>query len=59
MPLPNNRLEAALIVDELRLFVATQQLLARKRLQVPEDVSLVSMASDPAFEWGSRQLGTC
>jgi DNA-binding LacI/PurR family transcriptional regulator len=41
----------ALIVDELLLFVATQQFLARKKLSVPEDVSLVSMESDPAFEW--------
>jgi DNA-binding LacI/PurR family transcriptional regulator len=41
----------ALIVDELRLFIATQQLLLRKQLRVPEDVSLVSMESDPAFEW--------
>lgn len=41
----------ALIVDELRLFIATQQLLLRKQLRVPEDVSLVSMESDPGFEW--------
>lgn len=41
----------ALIVDELRLFVATQQLLLRKQLRVPHDVSLVSMESDPALEW--------
>lgn len=41
----------ALIVDEITLFVATQQFLARKKLQVPEDVSLVSMESDPAFDW--------
>jgi DNA-binding LacI/PurR family transcriptional regulator len=41
----------ALVVDELRLFVATQQLLLRKQLRVPEDVSLVSMESDPALEW--------
>lgn len=41
----------ALIVDELMLFVATQQFLARKRLRVPEDVSLVSTESDPAFAW--------
>jgi len=41
----------ALIVAELMLFVAAQQFLVRKRLRVPEDVSLVSMESDPAFEW--------
>ena len=33
------------------LFVATQQFLARKKLRVPEDVSLVSMESDPSFAW--------
>ena len=41
----------ALIVNEMMLFVATQQFLAQKRLRVPEEVSLVSMESDPAFEW--------
>ena len=41
----------ALIVDELKMFVATQQFLALKELSVPGDVSLVSMESDPAFEW--------
>lgn len=43
----------ALFVDEMLLFVATQQFLARKKLSVPEDVSLVSMETDPAFEWCS------
>ena len=41
----------AWIVDELKMFVATQQFLALKELSVPGDVSLVSMESDPAFEW--------
>lgn len=41
----------ALIVDEVMLFVATQQFLARKRLLVPEDVSLAIMEADPVFEW--------
>jgi DNA-binding LacI/PurR family transcriptional regulator len=41
----------ALIVDELKLFVATQQLLLRMQLRVPEDVSLVSMECDPALDW--------
>lgn len=41
----------ALMVDEMLLFVATQQFLARKKLSIPEDVSLVSIESDPAFEW--------
>jgi DNA-binding LacI/PurR family transcriptional regulator len=41
----------ALIVNELKLFLAMEQFLARKRLLVPEDVSLVCMESDNAFEW--------
>jgi DNA-binding LacI/PurR family transcriptional regulator len=41
----------ALIVDELKMFVAVQQFLAERKLNVPGDVSLVSMESDPAFDW--------
>jgi LacI family transcriptional regulator len=41
----------ALLVDELMLFVAAQQFLARKRLRVPDEVSLVSLDGDPAFDW--------
>ena len=41
----------ALIVDELKLFVAVQQFFIRNRLRVPEDVSLVSMEADSAFDW--------
>jgi DNA-binding LacI/PurR family transcriptional regulator len=41
----------ALIVDELMLFIATQQFLSKMRLRVPEDVSLVSMESNLAFSW--------
>jgi DNA-binding LacI/PurR family transcriptional regulator len=41
----------ALIVDELKMLVATQQFLAVKKISVPGDVSLVSMESDAAFEW--------
>jgi DNA-binding LacI/PurR family transcriptional regulator len=41
----------ALLMDEMKLFVATQQFLVRKRLRVPEEVSLVVLESDPAFEW--------
>jgi DNA-binding LacI/PurR family transcriptional regulator len=40
-----------LLVDELMLFVAAQQFLARKRLRVPDEVSLVSLDGDPAFDW--------
>ena len=43
----------ALMVDELMLFMATHQFLVRKKLSVPEDVSLVSMESHPAFDWCS------
>lgn len=32
------------------MFVATQQFFLRKRLRVPQDVSLVSMDADPAFD---------
>lgn len=46
----------ALIVDELKLFVAAQQFFLRKRLRVPEDVSLVSMDADPAFDWCSPSV---
>lgn len=41
----------ALIVDELMMVVATLQFLARKRLLVPGDVSLVSTDSDSAYKW--------
>jgi DNA-binding LacI/PurR family transcriptional regulator len=41
----------ALIVDELKMFVAVQQFLAERKLSVPGDVSLLSMESDPAFDW--------
>jgi DNA-binding LacI/PurR family transcriptional regulator len=41
----------ALIVDEARFFVATQQFLATKGLRTPHHVSLVCTDPDPAFEW--------
>lgn len=41
----------ALIIDEVPLFAAAQQFLARRRLLVPENVSLVSMDADPSFDW--------
>jgi len=41
----------ALIVDEARFFVATQQFLAAQGLRVPLDVSLVCTDADPVFEW--------
>lgn len=41
----------ALIVDEVPLFVATLQFLARRGLRVPEDVSLVCTDASPDFAW--------
>lgn len=41
----------ALIFDEAPLFAATQQFLARRGIQVPEEVSLFCTADDPTFEW--------
>jgi DNA-binding LacI/PurR family transcriptional regulator len=41
----------ALIVQEATFFAATQQFLARRRLRVPEQVSLVCMDPDPDFLW--------
>lgn len=41
----------ALIVDEAQFFVAAMQHLARRRLSVPEDVSLVSSEYQPTLEW--------
>lgn len=41
----------ALIFDEAPLFAATQQFLARRSIQVPEDVSLFCTVDDPTFEW--------
>ena len=41
----------ALVIDEAPLFSAAQQFLARLRLRVPEDVSLVCTDADPAFGW--------
>ena len=41
----------ALILDEAPFFAATQQYLAKRGTQVPEDVSLVCSDSDPTFAW--------
>ena len=40
-----------MIIDEVPLFAAAQQFLARQRLRVPEDVSLVCTDADPSFGW--------
>ncbi len=41
----------ALIVDEVVLFLATQQFLAKKRIRVPDDVSLACTDNDQCFDW--------
>jgi hypothetical protein len=41
----------ALIVDESIFFVATMLFLQSRRLQVPDDVSLICTDSDPHFTW--------
>jgi DNA-binding LacI/PurR family transcriptional regulator len=41
----------ALLIDEVPFFTATQQFLARRRILVPEDVSLICMDPDPSFAW--------
>lgn len=46
----------ALIVDEVQLFVAAQQFLARKRLRVPEEVSMICSDYDVAFDWCQPQV---
>lgn len=59
----------ALIFDEAVVLAAAQQFLARRRLRVPEDVSLLCCASDPTFalcvptishiRWDYRPLVRC
>jgi DNA-binding LacI/PurR family transcriptional regulator len=41
----------AMMVAEVQLFAATQQFLAKKRLWVPDDVSLVCTDPDVSFDW--------
>lgn len=41
----------ALILDEAPFFFAARQFLARRRLRVPDDVSLVCTDDSPDFEW--------
>ena len=41
----------AIIIDEASLFAATQQFLARRRILVPEQVSLICTDADPTFAW--------
>ncbi len=41
----------AIICQETRIFVATQQHLARKGIHAPENISLISCDWDPSFSW--------
>lgn len=41
----------ALILDELRLYLAAQQFLLHRGLRVPQDVSMVCTDSHPNFAW--------
>ena len=55
----NDRLESlfrttpptALILDEAPLFAATQQFLAKRKILIPEDISLICTDSDATFAW--------
>ncbi|MCE9611140.1 MAG: substrate-binding domain-containing protein [Chthoniobacter sp.] len=46
----------ALIVQEAAIFAGTQQFLARRRILVPEQVSLVCADPDPTFAWCSPSI---
>lgn len=46
----------ALIVDEPMMVIAALQFLARKRLLVPEDISLISTDSNPSFQWSRPSI---
>jgi DNA-binding LacI/PurR family transcriptional regulator len=41
----------ALIINETTQFIATMEFLARRRIHVPEQVSLVATGDDAAFAW--------
>lgn len=42
---------SAMIIDEPTLFTPAQQFLARRRIRVPEDISMICVDSDPTFAW--------
>jgi len=46
----------ALLTDTPSLFNAAHQFLARRKLRVPEDVSLLCGDPDPSFEWCSPRV---
>lgn len=41
----------AMIIDGVAQFIATMEFLARRRIHVPEQVSLISTDDDPALAW--------
>jgi DNA-binding LacI/PurR family transcriptional regulator len=41
----------ALMIDEVGLFIATQQQLARRGIFAPENISLICTDASPAFQW--------
>ncbi len=41
----------AILVDEVQIYLAVQQFFARKKLRVPEDVSIICTDSDSSLEW--------
>lgn len=46
----------ALIIEEAPFFVAAQQFLAKRKLRVPEDVSVICTDADPTFGWCSPSV---
>jgi DNA-binding LacI/PurR family transcriptional regulator len=46
----------AIIADEVVLYLATLQFLARHRLRVPEDVSMICTDDDPCFGWCQQEV---
>jgi len=41
----------AMIIEEAAFYVAALQFLSKRRLRVPDDVSLICTDADPTFEW--------
>jgi LacI family transcriptional regulator len=46
----------AMIIDEAQFFIATQQFLAKRRLMIPQDVSLICTDYAEIFEWCRPQI---
>jgi DNA-binding LacI/PurR family transcriptional regulator len=45
-----------MIIDEVSLYTATLQFLARKNILVPEDISMICTDSDRCFEWCHQKV---